>query len=54
MNRYNPYIKQSIELAEEAKKQIVVSCELINSITDNEELGKVIREKLIKRIKESD
>lgn len=50
--RYNPYIKQAIELAEESKNQIVISKELIDSIPDNRELGFKIREMLQQKIKD--
>jgi len=52
--RYNPYIKQAIELSEKAKKTITISKELIESIDDNALLGILIRRMLLEKIKECD
>jgi hypothetical protein len=54
MKSYNPYIKQSIDLAEKSKDQLVITRELIDSTTDDKELGFKIREMLQQRIKEAD
>ena len=45
--RYNPYIKQAIELSEESKKTVTVSRELIESTTDDRLLGMYVRGLLI-------
>lgn len=52
--RYNPYIKQAIDSTEESKKNIIISRELIESITDDKLLGMKIREMLIDKIKNCD
>lgn len=52
--RYNPYIKQGIELAEESKNQLVISRELIESIHDNRELGIKIREMYQQKVRDCD
>jgi hypothetical protein len=52
--RFNPYIKQAIELAQESKKEINISKELIESISDDAELGAKIREMLSKKITDCD
>jgi len=52
--RYNPYIKQAIELTEEAKKSVTVSRELIESNTDDRLLGMYVRGMLITKLKQCD
>ena len=52
--RFNPYIKQAIELAEDSKKEITISREIIDSINDDAELGGKIREMLSKKIMDCD
>lgn len=52
--RYNPYIKQAIELSEESKKTIVVSRELIESTTDDRLLGMMVRGILITKLRNCD
>lgn len=52
--RYNPYIKQAIELSEESKKSVTVSRELIESTTDDRLLGMYVRGLLITKLKQCD
>jgi hypothetical protein len=52
--RYNPYIKQAIELTEEYKKSVTVSRELIESNTDDRLLGMYVRGMLITKLKHCD
>jgi|688.fasta_scaffold42416_9 hypothetical protein len=52
--RYNPYIKQAIELTEEYKKSVTVSRELIESNTDDRLLGMYVRGMLITKLKQCD
>ncbi len=51
---YNPYIKQAIELSEEAKNTIVVPREVIESTTDDRLLGMRVRGILIDKIRKCD
>jgi hypothetical protein len=52
--KYNPYIKQAIELTEDSKKTVTVSRELIESTTDDRLLGMYVRGMLITKLKQCD
>ena len=52
--KYNPYIKQAIELTEDSKKTVTVSRELIESTTDDRLLGMYVRGILITKLKQCD
>ena len=52
--KYNPYIKQAIELTEDSKKTVIVSRELIESTTDDRLLGMYVRGMLITKLKQCD
>jgi hypothetical protein len=52
--RYNPYIKQAIETAEESKKNITISREIIESTNDDRLLGMLVRGMFIEKIRNCD
>ena len=54
MKRQNPYIKQAIELAEESKKQLVINSDLINSLSNDSELGSTIRRMYREKVQQAD
>ena len=53
-NNYNPYINQAIEIAENSKRELTISRDLIESIKDDRLLGVKVRLLFMDKIKECD